>query len=225
MPASAVYIMTRGVSNQHQHVFWNTQHYLQLKSNRNEKHFTKENMATDALWYANLKFLDNSSLNGVWPFSGLGHKAPDSNWIVTRGNFWQACHLSIFPSDPVVLWEIRGERRIKVIVHWWIHSFFKKEIPVVGVDWETQALSTTAPCPAPIQNHSSSVPTLEFSSSLLVQINHSVRAEARGKDRGISVRAEIELFLTSLSQARCFLFLSSGIADVWLVVLMVLGCV
>lgn len=64
----------------------------------------------------------------------LGRKAQDSDWIVTWGNFWQACHLSIFSSDPVVLRKIRGQKRINVIVHRQIHSFFKKEIPLVEVD-------------------------------------------------------------------------------------------
>ena len=68
-------------------------------------------------------------LSGEW-----GHKAQDSNWIVTWGNFWQACHLSIFSPDPVVLGGIRGEKRINVIVRRQIHSFFETEIPLVEVD-------------------------------------------------------------------------------------------
>lgn len=77
------------------------------------------------------------SLNGMYSSRRNGAQSPRFQLNCHMGNFWQACHLSIFSSDPVVLWEIRGERRINVIVHRWIHSFFKKEILLVEVDWET----------------------------------------------------------------------------------------
>lgn len=41
--------------------FQKCSYYLQLKSNRNEKNFRKENKAAGALYYTDLKFLDNNS--------------------------------------------------------------------------------------------------------------------------------------------------------------------
>lgn len=120
-------------------------YYLQLKSNRNEKTLERKIWPQVHCIILTWSFLI-IILFFKWyvSFQGTGIQSPRFQLNCHKGNFWQACHLPIFSSDPVVLSEIRGERRINVIVHRWIHSFFKKEIPLVGVDWATQALSTTS---------------------------------------------------------------------------------
>ena len=135
-------------------------------------------------------------LSGHWDT-----KAPDSNWIVTRVTFDKPV---ICPFSLLTQWysgRSEGKEGLMSLctdeytVSW-------RKIPLVGVDWATEALSTTVPCTAPIHNQSSWAPTLEFSLSFLVQINHSVAAQARGKGCGISVRAETAA-ITSFSQALC----------------------
>lgn len=61
-PALAVYIMMRGMSNKHRYVFRNARITSGCKATGMKKlYYRKENMATGALSYTDLKFLDNNS--------------------------------------------------------------------------------------------------------------------------------------------------------------------